>query len=238
MDWEKVKNFIAQYKLYFAVGLVLLVLIIVIWTRKETQKDELIDFNEDKSAAFANKESLNDDENDKEQVKAAAKKQVIDKPQNVTCDISGAVKNQGVYTLKKGARLNELITAAGGLKTNAQIKNVNRALILNDQDKIRIPYKGEKITKKAIVESYSSDSAEPNSAEVASDTSVAENNKVNINTADAAQLQKLNGIGEKKAQQIISYRQKNGQFKAVDELKQVSGIGDKTFAGLKDQLEI
>lgn len=238
MDWEKVKNFIAQFKLYFAVGLVLLVLIIVIWTRKETQKDELIDFNEDKSAAFANKESLNDDENDKEQVKAAAKKQVIDKPQNVTCDISGAVKNQGVYTLKKGARLNELITAAGGLKTNAQIKNVNRALILNDQDKIRIPYKGEKITKKAIVESYSSDSAEPNSAEVASDTSVAENNKVNINTADAAQLQKLNGIGEKKAQQIISYRQKNGQFKAVDELKQVSGIGDKTFAGLKDQLEI
>lgn len=238
MDWEKVKNFIAQFKLYFAVGLVLLVLIIVIWTRKETQKDELIDFNEDKSAAFANKESLNDDENDKEQVKAAAKKQVIDKPQNVTCDISGAVKNQGVYTLKKGARLNELITAAGGLKTNAQIKNVNRALILNDQDKIRIPYKGEKITKKAIVESYSSNNSEPNSAEVASDTSVAENNKVNINTADAAQLQKLNGIGEKKAQQIISYRQKNGQFKAVDELKQVSGIGDKTFAGLKDQLEI
>lgn len=238
MDWEKVKNFIAQYKLYFAVVLVLLVLIIVMWTRKETQKDELIDFNEDKSAAFANKESLDNDENDKEQVKAAAKKQVIDKPQNVTCDISGAVKNQGVYTLKKGARLNELITAAGGLKTNAQIKNVNRALILNDQDKIRIPYKGEKITKKAIVESYSSDSAEPNSAEVASDTSVAENNKVNINTADAAQLQKLNGIGEKKAQQIISYRQKNGQFKAVDELKQVSGIGDKTFAGLKDQLEI
>lgn len=238
MDWEKVKNFIAQYKLYFVVGLVLLVLIIVMWTRKETQKDELIDFNEDKSAAFANKESLDNDENDKEQVKAAAKKQVIDKPQNVTCDISGAVKNQGVYTLKKGARLNELITAAGGLKTNAQIKNVNRALILNDQDKIRIPYKGEKITKKAIVESYSSDSVEPNSAEVASDTSVAENNKVNINTADAAQLQKLNGIGEKKAQQIISYRQKNGQFKAVDELKQVSGIGDKTFAGLKDQLEI
>ncbi|WLT01209.1 helix-hairpin-helix domain-containing protein [Lactobacillus helsingborgensis] len=238
MDWEKVKNFIAQYKLYFVVGLVLLVLIIVIWTRKETQKDELIDFNEDKSAAFANKESLDNDENDKEQVKAAAKKQVIDKPQNVTCDISGAVKNQGVYTLKKGARLNELITAAGGLKTNAQIKNVNRALILNDQDKIRIPYKGEKITKKAIVESYSSDSAEPNTAKVASDTSVAENNKVNINTADAAQLQKLNGIGEKKAQQIISYRQKNGQFKAVDELKQVSGIGDKTFAGLKDQLEI
>ena len=99
MDWEKVKNFIAQYKLYFVVGLVLLVLIIVIWTRKETQKDELIDFNEDKSAAFANKESLDNDENDKEKVKAAAKKQVIDKPQNVTYDISGAVKNQGVYTL-------------------------------------------------------------------------------------------------------------------------------------------
>ena len=110
--------------------------------------------------------------------------------------------------------------------------------LVQSKIKVFIRYKGEKITKKAIVESYSSDSAEPNSAEVASDTSVAENNKVNINTADAAQLQKLNGIGEKKAQQIISYRQENGQFKAIDELKQVSGIGDKTFAGLKDQLEI
>lgn len=61
---------------------------------------------------------------------------------------------------------------------------------------------------------------------------------MNINTGDLQELQKLNGIGEKKAQQIIAYRQKNGQFKSIEDLKQVSGIGDKIFAAVKDQLEV
>lgn len=61
---------------------------------------------------------------------------------------------------------------------------------------------------------------------------------INLNTATAADLQKLNGIGEKKAEQIIAYRQEKGSFKSIDELKEVSGIGDKTFAAIKDQLTI
>ncbi len=63
----------------------------------------------------------------------------------VTCDISGAVKHQGVYTLKNGARLQELIEAAGGTTARAQLKAINRATLLKDQDKIHIPYKGEKV---------------------------------------------------------------------------------------------
>lgn len=59
-----------------------------------------------------------------------------------------------------------------------------------------------------------------------------------MNTASAADLQKLNGIGQKKAEQIIAYREQNGQFKKIEDLMQVSGIGEKTFAALKDQLAL
>lgn len=62
--------------------------------------------------------------------------------------------------------------------------------------------------------------------------------KVNLNTATAADLQKLNGIGERKAEQIIAYREQKGGFKSIDELKEVSGIGDKTFDALKDQITV
>ena len=62
--------------------------------------------------------------------------------------------------------------------------------------------------------------------------------KVNLNTANAADLQKLTGIGEKKAEQIIAYREQKGSFKKIEDLMQVSGIGEKTFASLKDQLAV
>ncbi|KRL91319.1 helix-hairpin-helix domain-containing protein [Lactobacillus kalixensis] len=151
----------------------------------------------------------------------------------VTVDISGAVKHGGVYTLKNGARLQELIEAAGGLKDNAQVKAINRAVMLKDQDKIHIPYKGEKVENATTVTS-NGESTPSTSGTSSSQTG----DKVNINTASAADLQKLNGIGEKKAEQIIAYRDQNGQFKKIEDLMQVSGIGEKTFAALKDQLAI
>ncbi|WP_035173720.1 ComEA family DNA-binding protein, partial [Lactobacillus equicursoris] len=88
----------------------------------------------------------------------------------------------------------------------------------------------------------STSSATSNNADVSAasedSASSASGGQVNINTASATELQKLNGIGEKKAQQIIAYRQEKGGFKSIDELKEVSGIGDKTFAAIKDQLTI
>ena len=162
-----------------------------------------------------------------------ASKAEENKSKTVTCDISGAVKNQGVYTLKNGARLQELIEAAGGTVKKAQLKAVNRALLLKDQDKIHIPYKGEKVDNATTVAS-----ANGSASATGSGASGQSGEKVNLNTAAAADLQKLNGIGEKKAEQIIAYREENGQFKKIEDLTQVSGIGEKTFAALKDQLEI
>lgn len=166
----------------------------------------------------------------------------------VVCDISGAVKHQGVYRLKNGARLEDLIEKAGGLTKDAQLKAINRSQLLKDQDKIYIPGKGDKVeaaqtansaAASAPASSASASSSSASSSSVSSSTSgAASGDLINLNTATASDLQKLNGIGEKKAEQIIAYRQEKGSFKSIDELKEVSGIGDKTFAAIKDQLTI
>ena len=161
----------------------------------------------------------------------------------VVCDISGAVKHQGVYRLKNGARLEDLIEKAGGLTKDAQLKAINRSQLLKDQDKIYIPGKGDKTEAAQTANSASASapaaSTSASSSSVSSSTSgAASGDLINLNTATAADLQKLNGIGEKKAEQIIAYRQEKGSFKSIDELKEVSGIGDKTFAAIKDQLTI
>lgn len=163
----------------------------------------------------------------------------------VVCDISGAVKHQGVYRLKNGARLEDLIEKAGGLTKDAQLQAINRSQLLKDQDKIYIPGKGDKTEAAQTANSAaasapaSSPSASSSSSSVSSSTSgAASGDLINLNTATASDLQKLNGIGEKKAEQIIAYRQEKGSFKSIDELKEVSGIGDKTFAAIKDQLTI
>lgn len=155
----------------------------------------------------------------------------------VVCDISGAVKEEGVYTLKSGSRLQDLIDAAGGLTSRAQIKAINRSLLLQDQDKVYIPYKGEK-TAAAPTAGMASNAAASSSSSSPGPAASSAAGKVNLNTATAADLQKLNGIGEKKAEQIIAYREQKGGFKSIDELKEVSGIGDKTFDALKDQITV
>lgn len=160
----------------------------------------------------------------------------------VVCDISGAVKHQGVYRLKNGARLEDLIEKAGGLTKDAQLKAINRSQLLKDQDKIYIPGKGDKVEAAQTANSASASAPAASTSTSASTTSSASGtvsgDLINLNTATAADLQKLNGIGEKKAEQIIAYRQEKGSFKSIDELKEVSGIGDKTFAAIKDQLTI
>ena len=241
MDWEKLKTFIDEHKTYFFIGLACLMVVFVFEIKLSESNENINDFDDENTELLQSEKDNTDNLPDKTNSEKTKTKEIAAaKPKNVTCDISGAVNHQGVYTLKNGARLNELIAAAGGIKSNAQLKRVNRALILKDQDKIHIPYKDEKIKAEQVVESVSSTSSGSVSAENSDNKAdqTTASNKVNINTANVAQLQQLNGIGEKKAQQIIDYRQKNGQFKSIEELKQVSGIGEKTFVALKEQLEV
>lgn len=157
--------------------------------------------------------------------KKAAKPVAAKNSKFITVDIFGAINKQGVYQIEGDKRLNDLIAIAGGLSKDADIKNINRAKTLSDQEKVYIPYIGEIAT-----------STKTDSGGLAPSDS--DNEKVNLNSADASELQKLNGIGEKKAEQIISYRDENGPFKDPKDLTKVSGIGDKTFEAMADKVTV
>ena len=130
----------------------------------------------------------------------------------------GAVTAAGVYTLPADARVDDAVRAAGAT-ANADLSQLNLAQKLADGQKITVPAVGE-------------------SAAPASTSSVSENTQatpdvlVNINTATAEQLQNLPNIGEVRAKAIIDYREEHGGFKAIEELQEVSGIGEKTFEHL------
>lgn len=144
----------------------------------------------------------------------------------VYVDVDGAVASPGVYRLKEGARVSQAIDAAGGLTTEADVTGLNRASKVADGQKIYVPTVGEQ--QAAAVTSGADSGASPTSGAGAS------SGLVNINTASAAELQTLSGIGPSTAQSIIDERTQNGAFASVDDLMRVSGIGEKKLAKIKD----
>lgn len=155
------------------------------------------------------------------------------KSSKIYVDISGAVKQPGVYQLSEGARLFDLLKQAGGLTKDAAIQTVNQAMIIQDQQKIIILTQDQ-------AQSLDTENI-PNNGhleEKSDGKSTKDAEKLNINQADLTQLQQLSGIGEKKAQAIIDYRNENGSFKTIEDLAKVTGIGEKTVEKLRDSITI
>lgn len=143
-------------------------------------------------------------------------------PEIIIVDVAGAVNSPKVDELPADSRVADAISAAGGLTKDADTSQINQAAFLNDGEKIYIPEIGE------------SDLTESGSV-----TSIAkEASKIDINTATSEELQTLSGIGPATAEKIISYRSDVGYFKDIDELKNVDGIGDKTFNKLKNYIMV
>lgn len=132
-----------------------------------------------------------------------------------TVHVVGAVASAGVYALPQGSRVTDAIAAAGGATPQADVSLVNLARVVIDGEQIRVPVLGESISEAAA--------APINSAAAG---------PVNLNTATQEQLESLPRVGPAMAQRILDYRQENGGFRSVDELRNVSGIGEKTFAAL------
>lgn len=143
----------------------------------------------------------------------------------VYVDVDGAVVTPGVYRLREGARVAQAIDAAGGLTPEADVAGLNRASKVVDGQKIYVPHVGERQTV--------SDVAGSGPGEASVGTSVV-SDLVNINTANAAELQALSGVGPSMAQSIIDERTQNGPFTSIEDLMRVSGIGEKKFAKIKD----
>lgn len=148
---------------------------------------------------------------------------------SITVYICGAVKNSKVVTLNENSRICDAIDAVGGLNNDADLTNINLAYILEDGEKIYIPKKGEEIEKENSSISNLSSISESNSSK---------SNKININKATQTELESIPGIGPSTALKILDYREKNGKFSSIEDIKNVSGIGDKKFEKIKDYISI
>ena len=142
--------------------------------------------------------------------------------------ITGEVNSPGVKEVEDGARIEDIIVLAGGLTEFANISKVNLAYKLEDGQKIYIPNLNENV-EEYITEENGDGIVEK------TDKSLG---KININTADVGKLCELPGVGESLASRIIQYREENGKFKSIDDLKNVSGIGEKKFESLKEYIVI
>lgn len=134
--------------------------------------------------------------------------------------VAGAVVAPGVYRFLEGARVDDAVRAAGGITAEADLDGINLAARLSDGDKITIPVRGA-----------------PGSGGAATSGSDG-SGKVNLNTATAAELETLPGIGPALAQRIVAHREQRGPFRTVKDLLKVSGIGPKKFEGLEDLVTV
>ena len=141
--------------------------------------------------------------------------------EKIFVDVKGAVKHPGVFETTKDKRVKDLIEEAGGLLDDADTSTLNLSQKVKDQMVIYVLKHGEK--PKQISDSSSS----------SSNTDV-----ININTANKEQLMKISGVGKTKAEAIISYREKNGDFKKKEDITKVHGIGKATFEKIKDKIEV
>lgn len=139
--------------------------------------------------------------------------------------VTGEVRTSGVIELKEGDRIEDAVIKAGGLTEKSNLKNINLAYILEDGQKLYIPSIDDKEDIEYIIDEH---------VYLKSNAS----KKVNINKATQEQLQTLSGIGPAMAEEIIQYREQDGKFNNIEDIKKVSGIGDKKYEKIKDYIEI
>ena len=141
--------------------------------------------------------------------------------------VNGAVKNPGVYTLQAGDRIYQAVEMAGGMTSKAKEDALNLAETVSDAQNIYIMTKKEYKINHESKDSISKKDRQDANIEF-----------VNINTADVEQLTTLPGIGKSKATAIVTYREENGMFASKEDIKNVSGIGDATYANIEELIEI
>lgn len=150
-------------------------------------------------------------------IKEEAKKVIV-------VHIIGEINKPGIVELEEGSRVIDAIKKAGGTTEKADLAQINLAYILKDGQKIYIP------------------NTEDNDKKIEYNTANIENNikeeKININTADEDELQRLPGVGASTAAKIIKYREENGSFRKIEDIQNVKGIGEAKYNDLKEQIEV
>lgn len=196
----------------------LIIGIVIILSRNfinNQKKDELVFDNASSSVSIESNQLSNKETKEK-----------IENNNNTTMKvhISGEINKAGVYDIKENYRLEDLVKDAGGLTNNADINRINLAMKLEDQMHVIIPNKNDQENNQT-------------QDQLVTPVDTNQNKKININSADKNSLMTLPNIGDKRAEAIIEYRQKN-KFNKIDDIKNVSGIGDKYFEAMKDMIVV
>ncbi|KEI15080.1 helix-hairpin-helix domain-containing protein [Clostridium haemolyticum] len=203
------------------VGCTIFLIVGYILSKPKNSNDEEIFFksNKQKNEVIVDKSNYN-----KEDIKNNN-----DKFKKIVVEIKGEVKNPNVYIMNYGSRINDLVKKAGGFTDNADKMSVNCSMKLKDEDCIII---NDKNNLQGNVLNNIKNNNKTNS------TMSSKEDKININTATKEELMKLPGVGESTANNIIDYREKNGEFNRIEDITKVNRIGNKTLEKFKDKIEV
>ncbi|WP_083717923.1 helix-hairpin-helix domain-containing protein [Anaerosalibacter sp. Marseille-P3206] len=204
--------------------LLLVVIVILITSISIYKKNVRFDDEINKLSSIDENELLNNSNNDSKELE---EDNVEENNGIIMVHISGQVYKPGLIELENGSRVIDAVNKAGGLKSEADIDRINLAKKVVDEEKIYIPKIGEEIT--GIDANTTTSSSECSTSK--------DTDKININTCSKEELMSLSGIGEVLATRIIEYRETN-TFKSIDDIMNVSGIGNKKFENIKDYITV
>lgn len=206
------KEFFNKYKILIIVVICLLGFLVIL-----SNFTNDIDNDEDAFKKYSKKTEIKQDSQDSYSEKNDA--------EEIFVYIGGAVVRPNVYKLMEGARIKDLVQVAGGFSDNAESKDINLAQKLNDEDYIYVYSVGE--------------SEIDNTISSGTNSSIRKDGCININKATVEELKSIDGIGEARASKIVEYREENGPYKNIDELKTIGArIGEKTFETIKDKVYV
>ena len=225
---EKIKE---NLKYIIPIIFLIIILICIIFYYSFDNNNNIVENKETKSITKKKKEAKKED------------------TQYYYVDIKGAVNKEGVYKIKIGSRVIDVINEAGGLKENADTSIINLSKKVSDEMYIIVytkeevdKYRNENLSNSEISKKLQNKILtidENNDANLKeSNSEDKEDEIVNINTATKEELLSITGIGESKANNIIKYREENGNFESIEDIKNVSGIGDSLFEKIKDYIKV
>ena len=211
-------------KKIFVFAIILLICPTILLVKdKLNSKDDIYVLTEESTVSDENKN------NDKKEKIEDEKENISNK--EITVYVSGEVNKSGVVTLKEGDRLAVAVEKLGGTTKKADLNNINLAIRVKDEEHYIIPKIGE--AKQEDLKDVNN-TKDIENAEIKNENTAKDSSKININTATLEELDKLPGGGEATANKIISHREENGQFKTIEYIKYVNGIGDKKFEKMKE----
>ena len=213
---EKLRDYILHHRektLKFLVAFLFIVIALFILLGKDGEEELLIEGRENTSTV--------------EQLAAEESPEENPEPKEIFVHLSGAVNKPGVLKLSEGTRVYEAVEMAGGLEVDADSSGINLARTLQDEERIHIPREGEVQTSPVLY---------TNNLMQSMVGGTGQSGLININSADSAALQTLTGIGPSTAEKIMDYRQSSGPFRSIEQIKEVSGIGEKTYEKFKDKI--